>query len=377
MTKTTKTILWIVVALIVIGGIWYGVSTEEEKETIKIGFVGPLTGDGSVYGQGEKNAVEMAISEINKKGGINGRPLKVIYEDGRCNGKDAVTAAQKLINVDRVKIILGGTCSSETLGIAPVAEENKVILFSAFSSNPKITDAGDFIFRNCYSDFLGGKEAARMIKERKIALITENTDYSQGIREVLKKEFRKLGGEIIANEIYEPGEKDFKTHLIKIRKENPEAIFINPGTSATDGGLIIKQIKELGINSVLYGNFLLGSQDTLEIAGDVMEGVVFFDAPGLRADNPKAVNFLKKYKENYPSPGSDYEIGARYDSVYIIAGSLEECGEDTRCIRDYLYDLEKYEGVIGTYNFDENGDVVGGRMAVKEIINGEPVERKE
>jgi len=151
-------------------------------EPIKIGYIGPLTGGAAAYGETEKNVIELALKEINDGGELI-RKLEVIYEDGKCDGKDAATAAQKLINIDKVKIILGGGCSAETLGAAPLAEASKVILFSAFSSNPFIGQSGDYVFRNCPSDSDFGKADADFIASQGIkraATITENTDYSQG-----------------------------------------------------------------------------------------------------------------------------------------------------------------------------------------------------
>ncbi len=132
MNKTIKIIIGVIIAVIVIGEIWYGVSRKPaEKGPIKIGFISALTGGAAAYGETEKNVVELALKEINDSGELN-RKLEAVYEDGKCDGKEAVTAAQKLINIDKVKIILGGGCSSETLGAAPLAEANKVILFLLF-----------------------------------------------------------------------------------------------------------------------------------------------------------------------------------------------------------------------------------------------------
>jgi len=379
MNKTIKIILWLVVAIIVTAGIWYGVSKKPTvsttKEPIKIGFIGPLSGDVAAAGETERNVIEMAIKEISDQGGINGRKLEVIYEDSKCDGKEAATAIQKLINVDRVKIVLGGCCSSETLGAAPIAEQNKVILFSAFSSNPKISEAGDYIFRNTPSDSEGGKVAATMIKEKKVAVISENIEYAQGVREVFKQEFPKLGGEIVGDEVFTPGEKDFRSYLIKIKSKNPEALFVNP-KSPSAAGLIIKQARELGMNVPIYGNFILGSKDTLDIAGKLANGVVFFDTPTLDLKNPKAASFLNKYKSLYGEPFNELQAGSRYDSVYIIANALKKCGEDTECIKNYLYNMDWYDGVIGRYKFDQNGDAVGLKFVIKEIIDGKVVERK-
>jgi branched-chain amino acid transport system substrate-binding protein len=320
----------------------------------------------------------MAVEEINSIGGINGRKIEVIYEDGKCNGKDAVTAAQKLINIDKVKIILGGACSGETLAVAPLAEQNKVILFSAFSTSPDITNAGDFVFRNAPSDAQNGKDSAELIfndRHRNVAVLTENTDYGQSVRKVFKQRFEELGGKIVADEVYSPDSKDYRVQLTKIKAAKPDAVFFIP-QNGISGGLAVKQAKELGINVPYYGIVVFSSGDALKAGGKALEGLVFTDTPGLSSENPKAVSFLEKFKSKYPAPASDYEIGARYDSVYIIANALKKCGEDTECIKNYLYNMDWYNGVIGRYKFDQNGDVVGIKYVIKEIKNGKVVERK-
>lgn len=381
MSKTIKIIIGIIIAIIIIGGIWYGMGKKPaEKGPIKIGFIGPLTGDAASYGQSEKNAIELALEDINAKGGVNGKKIEVIYEDGKCTGQDAVTAVQKLINVNGVKIILGGACSGETLAVVPLAEQNKVILFSAFSTAPDITNAGDFVFRNAPSDILSGVDTAEMVffKDgyKKAAILSENTDYAQGVRRVFKQHFRELGGEIVADEIYLQNAKDFRTQLTKIKSANPDAIIFIPQTGIT-GGLAVKQAREIGLNVPYYsGSVVFSSGDALTTGGDALNGLKFVDNPGLSKDNPKAVSFLNEYLSRYSKPSSEYEIGARYDSVFIIADTLRRCEENTECIRDYLYTLKEYNGVIGKYSFDKNGDVVGLKYTIKEIRNGEVVELK-
>ncbi|MEK7185690.1 MAG: ABC transporter substrate-binding protein, partial [Patescibacteria group bacterium] len=185
MNNTVKLIGGIIVLVLIVWGItaFTNPSGAPVSETgpIKIGFIGPLSGDAAVYGETEKNAVEIALEEINQSGELK-RRLEVIYEDGKCSGKDAVTAAQKMINIDKVSIIFGGVCSSETLGLAPVVESNKVVLFSAFSSSPLISQSGDYVFRKSPSDSDFGKADAELIASqgiKRVAMISENSDYSQ------------------------------------------------------------------------------------------------------------------------------------------------------------------------------------------------------
>ncbi|MBU1198652.1 MAG: ABC transporter substrate-binding protein [Nanoarchaeota archaeon] len=348
----------------------------KKEEVIKIGFIGPLTGDAAVVGIGEKNAVDIAVEEINNAGGIDGRPLQAIFEDGKCSGKEAATAAQKLINIDNVKIILGGACSSETLGAAPITEANKVILFSAFSSSPDITYAGDYVFRTTIPDThpdLIGPLLHYIAENKRIAIITENSDYAIGIRKGLKEQLPSFNVDIVADERYASGEKDFRTYLTKIKSVNPDALFINVATSGNTPGLIIKQAAELGMDVKIYGNFLLFAPESVELVGDLLEGAKVFDAPLLDKSNPKADAFMEKYNSRYKEPFSFWDAGARYDTVYITKNALEECGEDTDCIRDYLYDMDWYLGTIGKYKFDKKGDVLGIKGAVKELVNREAV----
>lgn len=369
-----NTIIIVIALLLVVAGCT--ITGNVTKETIRMGVIAPLTGDAAAYGQSEKNAVELAVEEINSNGGIDGKLLEVIFEDGKCNGMDAVTAAQKLINVDRVKIILGGACSGETLAIAPLAEQNEVLVFSSFSSSPDLTDAGDFIFRNAPSDEIGGRDAVRMIYDdghKRVAILSENTDYAQGVRRVAKEAFEEKGVEIVADELVEMESKDFRTQLVKIKASNPDAVFFNPQTGIS-GGLAVKQAKELEVNVPYYGTFVYSSGDALTNGGKALDGIKFTDAPGLSEKNEKAVLFLEEYLARYPKPASDYEAGARYDSVWIMEEAIGFCGINTGCLRDYLYNLERHEGTIGVYSFDSNGDVEGINYAIKKIVNGEVVE---
>jgi branched-chain amino acid transport system substrate-binding protein len=381
MDKTTKTILWIIVAIIILIGIWYGASRKPTapttKEPIKIGFIGPLSGDAASYGIPIKNAIALAVEEINNAGGINGRKIEVIYEDGKCSGKDAVNAAQKLINIDKVNIILGGMCSGELLAIAPITEPAKVLLLSPSASSPDITHAGDFIFRNNPSDADGGKALAKLVREKytKAAIISENTDYAQALARVFVEHFRSLGGEVVAQENFDPGVKDFRTILTKIKASNPEALVINPQTEIA-GGLIVKQAREIGITIPLYGTVALAGTKAIETAGEYAEGMLVIDAPGLSENNPKAVKFLADYKARYGTTTLEFYLGAAYDAVYILADGISKYGTDSEKLKNYLYSLKNYNGVIGTYGFDENGDLIGIEYKVKQIKNGKAVELK-
>jgi len=355
-----KKYLWIVVIVVVVL-IIAGVVSQKPTETgpIKLGFIGVLSGDGAPYGETEKNALEIARKEINDAGGIAGRLVEIVYEDGKCTGKDAISAIQKLLSVDKINIILGAVCSSETLAVAPVAEQNKVLLFSAFSSSPLITDAGDYTFRNGPSDADIAKLDANVLaaKYKKVAMISENTDYSQSVRDIVNKILAEKGVSVVSDENYNSGTKDFRAILTKIKSTNPDVVYINPGTDTKAGGIIVKQARELGILTPLNGNFSLATQDAITAGGKYMNGVVSTDGTDL---SQKGKDLILKYKQLYgKDPSVSYEMGASYDRLYIIKQAIESVGTNPTKIKDYLYKMPDYSGTIGTYHFDKNGDVVG------------------
>ena len=189
---TGKIIGWVVIVVLVVWGVVSLVNREEPtgEGPIKIGFVGPLSGDAAVYGESERDAVALAIEKVNADGGIDGRTLELIAEDGLCNGKDAANAMQKLVNVDGVKFVIGGFCSSESLAIVPIGEKNGVLMFSPGSSSPDLTGISDLFVRNYPSDATQGQILAELANSKgwtNVAFLQEQTDYALGVRNALQK----------------------------------------------------------------------------------------------------------------------------------------------------------------------------------------------
>lgn len=339
----------------------------------KIGVMLPLTGDAAAYGLTEQRGIKIALDEINSKGGVNGRKLEPIYEDSKCNPKDGNAAAQKLVNVDKVKVIVGGACSGETLGAAPITEANKVILISPTASSPDVTKAGDFVFRtyptDAYAGVIAAEYAYNELKARKAALITESTDYAQGLRRVFKENFAKLGGEIVADETYNPDDTDFRTQVTKVKSTDADIIYIVPQTPVK-GILLLKQIKELGLKqTVLTAEVLIGKKIVTDNPSELegMYGVEFkFDEK-----TPKAAALLSKYKEiSGEEPEFPSFIATAYDAVYLIKDAIAKHGYDSEKIRDYLYAVKDYSGAAGKITMDENGDPIM-EYSVKQVKNGE------
>mgnify|MGYP001562816432 CR=1 FL=1 len=341
----------------------------------KIGVMLALTGDAATYGLPEQQAIKIAIDEINFNGGVNGKSLLVVYEDGKCNPKDGNAAAQKLINIDKVKVIIGGSCSGETLGAAPIAEANKVILISPSSTSPDITNAGDFIFRVAPSDAKAGIVAAdyafNKLRARKAALITESADYPQGLRRVFKENFIKLGGKIASDETYNPEDTDFRTQITKAKASNPDIIYIVP-QAPPKGVLLIKQIKEAGLKQqLLTAEVLIGRNVIEENAGDI-EGLIGVEQE-FDETNPKASALFAKYKKitGEKAPFPTYMAGA-YDIVYLIADAVRINGYESERVMNYLYSVKSYKGALGNITIDSYGDPIMD-FSVKKVKNGQLV----
>ncbi len=347
-------------------------------ETIKLGAILPLTGDAAEYGLPEQAGIQIALEEINAAGGVNGKQLEVIFEDAKCDSKAATTATQKLVDVDNVKVIIGGACSSETIAAAAITEPKKIILLSPTASNPTITTLGDFLFRTYPSDAFSASVAADYAFKQgwtKAAIISEQKDYAQGLRTTFKETFTKAGGKIVADEVYGPDDTDFKTQILKVVREKPDVIAVYPQT-ATKGILVIKQLREAGAKQQLIGAELLIAPAATSENAALLEGFIGLE-PAFDATNTKAAALFAKYKakENKDAP-QPFFMASAYDDIYLIKAAIESAGGvDTEKIRDFLYAVKDWDGAVGKLTIDANGDPIMA-FALKQVKNGTSMELK-
>ena len=342
------------------------VSCSPSTDTITIGFIGPLSGSAAVFGEVERNVIQIALEEINEQGGINGKQLNVIYEDGKCVAKDAINAANKLIKIDKVSIILID-CSVESLAVGPIAQENNVLLITAYASHPDITDIGDYTFRMAHSDRALAITAANLMAQgnNQIGILTEQSDYSVGLSNEIKKNFDE-NNIAYAEEIVQLDTTDARAEITKLLSSNPDAFFLNPNSPSV-GLAMLKQLKELGYKGKLYGNFFPSHPNLLQ--SSLADGIIFFSEPKTKESKEKDELF-NKYKELYgEDPAYSYPAVSRYDSVYLLKQAIEQAGEGSTDIRDYLLSMDNYNGLLGMYHFDENGDIIGVTPSVNLIQN--------
>jgi len=347
-----------------------------DGDTIKIGYIGPLTGEAASFGVDILNGAKLAVDEINADGGIDGRQIKLIAEDGRCTGTDAASAAQKLINVDKVVAIVGGQCSGETLAAAPIAEAAEVVMVSSVSSSPDVTTAGDFIFRVYPSDALKTKVMAKYFSQMgygKVAIITENTDYAIAFRDALVDSVGEDA--VVFNEVVEPSTKDFRTLITRLQKTEFDVFVPNGQTDAVIAAMM-QQLREQGLEQPAVGQDASDSVALGELATEAVEGMRMINtSSALGGGDAEAL--AARFREQYGEPQSNPSfVTLAYDAAGVLFQAIRDAGTEGPAIRDYLYNLSGYDGAAGTFSFDSNGDVVGIDYALKEFQDGKIVEIK-
>jgi len=364
---------WIIIAVIVIGAGWWLMGNKAPTETgpIKIGAVLALTGDLAMYAEGAKNAINLAINDSGFKDRVN----LTIEDDHGCLPADAVSAAQKLVNIDKVKAIIGSMCTGSTMAIAPIAEQNKVIVMVPTATGKSVTDAGQYVFRTIASDadksIAVAKYAYNNKGFRKAALLSDSAqDAFVSQRDDVKKAFVNLSGQIVIDESYVSSNKDLRSQLTAIKNSNPDVIFVAAMPETL--GLILKQARTLGIRTTFISTDTTGgTQPVIDIAGPSAEGLIFPFAT--TPDNKEYTDFIASYKTKYEAEPSAYAAES-YDATMILIKAMVASDGTADSIKDQLFKIgNNYAGASGVITFDQNGDVQKP-MVIKVIKDGVAVQ---
>ena len=305
---------------------------EGDKEPIKIGHEVALTGDASMWGQSEKNALEMEIEKINAAGGVDGRPLKLISYDNRADSIEAVNVAKRLIEQDKVAAIIGPAQSGVANAISSVTEEKQVPFIGTTPTNPLVTVAEDgtvkkFAFRTCFIDPFQGTVAAQFAYEkldgRKAAILYDvGSDYSAWLSKYFEEAFESMGGEVAVKEAFRTGELDYRAMLGKIKQEEPDIIFIP--TAQKEAALAAKQARDLGIDAILMGGDNWGSPDLIELGGSAIEGGYFVNLASL--EDPDIQGFVEEYREKFNQDPVLPNPVMAIDALYMLVDAIERAG---------------------------------------------------
>jgi branched-chain amino acid transport system substrate-binding protein len=371
-----------------------GKSAEEE---LVVGEYGSLTGNDADFGQSTRKGVELAMDDLlaQKQGKIGGLKVRTVVEDDQGKPEEAVTVVQKLVNQDRVIAVIGEVASSRSMAAGPICQESGVPMISPSSTNEKVTQIGDYIFRMCFIDPFQGlvmaKFATDNLKLTKIAVLTDiKNDYSVGLTNVFKKEFGARGGQILGEQSYSSGDQDFRAQLTALKAKHPQAIYL-PGYY-TEAGLIARQARELGVTVPILGGDGWESDQLIGIGGPALEGCYYSNHFAADNPEPRLQEFLKKHQAKFGAEPNAI-TGLAYDAADVLFKSLEKLHEQdpaafaglgsskagtderkaaTKKLRDIIATTTNFDGVTGKITLDENRNATKPAVVI-EIKGGKKV----
>jgi branched-chain amino acid transport system substrate-binding protein len=345
------------VLVLAIGGLTIAAPVPAQ-EPIKIGFFAPLTGFAAADGASARHSAEIAVDDINAAGGIKGRKLELIVYDDRHDSKEAVAIATKLIERDRVVGVASGSYSMPSRVTAPIFAKAGLPMTVGYAVHPDVTKAGSCIFRNGYlgqvEGAAGAESAVRHQKAKRIAVLTIDNDFGRVTGAAFIERAKKLGAEIVSEQIYKLGEKEFGPYLTKLRDQPIDLIYHT--SYYNEGAQITRKARELGIKAALEGTEGIDSPKFLELAGAAAEGTTFTTNLNRDDPRPEVQNFLKRYQAK-AGVGADMVGASAYDAVRILAKGIELGGTDAKAICSAIANLKDYPAVTGKIARFTKGEV--------------------
>lgn len=333
----------------------------QNNNKIRIGVSTALSGEGATWGWDVRDGIAFAAETL-----APGK-FELVFEDDRCGAKEAVSVAHKFIEVDKVDYVLGLACSTAALASAPLYERAKKVTIIVSASSPKISHAGEYIFRTFPGDLAAASLLAEKMQARfkRVAIISAESDYAQDFKSafIASEAGKKMA---VLTEDYLPSTTDFRAILLKLRGQKPEALFINTQYETTFA-LILKQLKQIDWDLPRFGAYWPSSPALHTVAAAELEGVEFIDTPSLgEILNSEGQQLFRKYVEKY---GKIRSIEAVFATCFESVNALNQAIESGKDVREYLA-TSSFKGIIGTYSFDKNGDVLGIPFSFKKFEGG-------
>lgn len=355
--------------------------TAQSAGEIPIGSYAALTGPEAAFGNSTVEGEKLAADEINAAGGVLGRKVKLLIEDDQGKAEEAASVVTKLITGNNVVALLGENSSNQSLAAAPIAQSNHIPMVSVSSTNPLVTQKGDYIFRVCFTDPYQGKALATFVRKNlgmKTAgvLVDRKNDYSVGLADFFRKEFEAIGGKVVSEQSYSGGDTEFRPQLTTIKSSKPDVLFI-PGFY-TEVGQIAIQARDLGINVPMIGGDGWDSPTVIQIGGKSVDNSYFSDHYFVGDPRPLVRHFVDAIRKR---TGKDPEATAAlgYDAMKILAQSIEKAGSLDRVkIREAVASTKDYDGVSGKITMGPARDPIkpvamikidGGKMTFSTWVN--------
>jgi len=339
-----------------------------KKEPIKIGHLTPLSGEYAYFGEWEKEGVDLAVEEANKKGGISGQKIIVLREDDQLDPAFSAALFNRLVHVYNVQAVVGSPSSDVLLAVAPVADKNKVVMLTALAGSTEISTASDYLFRTYPTTAQEGEQLASTVDRagyKKAAIIYINNVYGIELAKSVKRKAAEFGIEILAMEGYRKDNADFAEPLSRIKEKNPQAVFLLG--YPRDMELILRQARELEIELKYFAPDTFGDPKFQAGAGQAAEGVVYV-APVENMAPEFIENFKKKYKKD-----PNIFNAMTYDALNLLVLAIQRGGNNGEAIRNELLKVKDYQGASGIITFDEHGDAVNRPLELKTIKEGKKV----
>jgi branched-chain amino acid transport system substrate-binding protein len=338
-------------------------------DPVTIGVSGPLTGPNAQYGAQWKKGFDLALDEINAKGGVRGRPLQYVFEDSQADPRQTVAIAQKFVGDPKIVVEVGDFSSTASMAASSIYQRAGLVQFGFTNSHPNFTKGGDYIWSNSVSQ---ADEQPRLAKYaadlgfKKLAVLYLNTDWGRASQNLFGEAAKSLGIEVVASEGYQPDEKDFRSTLVRVRDAKPDGIVLI--SYYADGALISRQIRSVGLTTPIVASGSVYSPKFIELAGDAANGV-FSESNFFPGDaRPEVQAFVTKFRARYNEEPDDFNAVA-YDTIVLLAAVIDRYGPDRKAIRDGLAEIKDVPSVIyGKATFDPETRRVAGARAVYLVV---------
>ncbi len=353
--------------------------SKKQESGIPVGQFASLTGGQATFGQSTDKGVQLALEEINGSGGVLGQPIRMITKDNQSKPGETSTVVRELITRDKVVALIGEVASGRSLEAAPIAQRSGIPMISPASTNEKVTETGDHIFRVCFIDPFQGTVCAKFagkLAAKKAAIITDvSKDYSLGLAKSFKAEFLKNGGVITGEQSYSGGDKDFSAQLTAIKSANPDVVFLP--AYYTEAPLIIRQARQLGITAPFIGGDGWDSTELISVGGSAVEGCYFSNHFSNQSTDPQVVAFVDAYRKKYHED-PDAMVALGYDSLKLLADAMKRAGTtDPDKVNAAIAATKDFPGITGKITLDEHRNptksavmlqVKNGKFAYVETI---------
>jgi branched-chain amino acid transport system substrate-binding protein len=350
--------------------------------SIVVGEFASLSGKEATFGTSSHEGTLLAVEQINAGGGVLGKQLKLVTEDNQSKAGESATVVSKLIARDGAVAILGEVASGRSLEGAPICQQSKIPMITPASTNPRVTETGDYVFRVCFIDPFQGTVmanfASQKLRLKRVALLTDvKSDYSKGLAKFFEEGFTKAGGEIVSKLDFNGGDKDFKAQLTTLKSANPEAVFL-PGYY-TDVALICIQARQVGFQVPFLGGDGWESEELVKLGKEAVEGCYFSTHYTPEAGSPKGAQFVADYRKRYGGKTPDTMAALGFDSALVLAEAIRQAGStEGPAIREKLAQIKDFEGATGKTTIDAHRDaskaavvmqVKGGKFVYLDTVN--------